>query len=298
MNSKASSLLFFALFLVFTSAASAAFNITKLLGNFPEFSTLNDYLTKTQLYQQINSRNTITVLAVDNKAIASLSGSSLDEIKKILSVHVVLDYYDVQKLSTLSKKTTLLTTLFQSSGVAVNQQGFVNVSLVNEGEIAFGSAVKGASLNSKLVKSVAAQPYNISVLQITSPIVPPGITMNQAATPKSSPPPKAATPVAAPKKSPPAKAPVAHAPSKKPVPEAPTPSGEEVVDTPEASPSLAPEADAPVADSPVDDASPVGSPAADAADAPAPTTKSGSSRTSVASGVLLVGLMGLLALFL
>merc|ERR1712096_338628 len=67
MDSKASSLLFFALFLAFFSAASA-FNITTLLDRHPDFSSMNDYLSKTQLDKQINSRNTITVLAVDNSA--------------------------------------------------------------------------------------------------------------------------------------------------------------------------------------------------------------------------------------
>ncbi|XP_059461512.1 fasciclin-like arabinogalactan protein 3 [Corylus avellana] len=286
MNSKASCLVSFALFLLFSSAA-AAFNITKLLGRHPNFSSFNDYLTQTQISQQINSRNTITVLAVDNKAIASISGKPLDTIKKILSVHVVLDYFDVQKLTMLPKKTTILTTLFQSSGAAANQEGFLNVSLVNEGEIAFGSAVKGSILTAKLVSSVAAQPYNISVLQITAPIVPPSI--DQAASP-----PKAAkSPAAAPKKSP--ATPPTQAPSSTPAVEAPTPSQEVVADAPVVSPSSAPVADAPVVDN-----TPVGSPTADdeitPSPAPASEPKSDSSHTGVAFGIAGVGVvMGLVS---
>merc|ERR1712226_414550 len=286
MDSKASSLLFFALFLAFSSAA-LAFNITMLLDRHPDFSSMNDYLSKTQLDKQINSRNTITVLAVDNKAIAGLSGLNLDEVRKILSVHVVLDYYDVQKLSTLTKKSTLLTTLFQASGTAMNQQGFVNVSIINEGEIAFGSGVKGSKLDSKLVKSVAAQPFNISVLQISSAIVPPGITV--ANPPGASPPPtNAPTP--------------GKAPSNNPVPEAPSPTG---AGTPEESP-------APVADTPAEADTPAGadspaeanapatadSPGSESAEAPAPeasTTASTSSRTTVASGVVFGVVMGLVS---
>merc|ERR1711971_1190843 len=303
MDSKASSLLFFALFLAFFSAASA-FNITMLLDRHPDFSSMNDYLSKTQLDKQINSRNTITVLAVDNKAIAGLSGLNLDEVRKILSVHVVLDYYDVQKLSTLTKKSTLLTTLFQASGTAMNQQGFVNVSIINEGEIAFGSGVKGSKLDSKLVKSVAAQPFNISVLQISSAIVPPGITV--ANPPGASPPPtNAPTPVKAPT---PGKAPApagnapAQSPSNNPVPEAPSPTG---AGTPEESP-------APVADTPAEADTPAGadspaeanapatadSPGSESAEAPAPeasTTASASSRTTVASGVVFGVVMGLVS---
>ncbi|XP_059461822.1 fasciclin-like arabinogalactan protein 14 [Corylus avellana] len=142
----------------------------------------------------------------------------------MLSVHVVLDYIDVQKLTMLPKKTTILTTLFQSSGAAANQEGFLNVSLVDEGEIAFGSAVKGSILAAKLVSLVAAQPYNISVLQITAPIVP--LSIDQAASP-----PKAAkSPAAAPKKSP--ATPLTQAPSSTPAVEAPTPSQEVAANAP------------------------------------------------------------------
>lgn len=284
MNSKASTLLCLALFLLLSSATSA-FNITKLLGRHSALSTFNDFLTKTQLAEQINSRNTITVLVVDNKDLAGVSGIPLDTIKKILSLHVILDYYDIEKLTELPNKTALVPTLFQASGLAIGQQGFLNVSLINEGEIAFGSAVKGSSLNSKLVESVAAQPYNISVLQITSPIVPPGIDQS-AASPTNSPP-EAATPVAAPKKSP-VTAP-AHSPADKPVPETPAPRG---AGAPTVSPVplLAPEADAPEADAPEANTEPVSSPVpgtADATPASAPTSSS-SSRTSVASSVLIV----------
>merc|ERR1712226_987473 len=309
MDSKASSLLFFALFLAFSSAA-LAFNITMLLDRHPDFSSMNDYLSKTQLDKQINSRNTITVLAVDNKAIAGLSGLNLDEVRKILSVHVVLDYYDVQKLSTLTKKSTLLTTLFQASGTAMNQQGFVNVSIINEGEIAFGSGVKGSKLESKLVKSVAAQPFNISVLQISSAIVPPGINKEKQ---KRTKPPSALVPL--PGKAPtPGKAPApagnapAQSPSNNPVPEAPSPTG---AGTPEESP--APVADSPAeadppagADTPAEADTPAGAdspaeanaPGSESAEAPAPeasTTASTSSRTTVASGVVFWVVMGLVS---
>lgn len=135
------SLLFFSFFLLFHS--STAFNITKILGQYPDFSTYNDYLTQTQVAAAINQRQTITVLVVDNSAVSRLSGKSIDEIKKILSLHVVLDYYDLPKLQKLSNKTSLLTTLFQSSGLAIGEQGFLNVTDLSTGAIAFGPATKG-----------------------------------------------------------------------------------------------------------------------------------------------------------
>ncbi|CAI9773667.1 unnamed protein product [Fraxinus pennsylvanica] len=104
-----------------------ATNITKLLNQYPDFSTFNDYITKTGLATDINSFQTITVLVVDNSDISLLSGKSNAAIKKILSVHAILDYYDV-------------------NGQAIGQQGFLYVTDVNTGSVAIDSAEKGASL--------------------------------------------------------------------------------------------------------------------------------------------------------
>ena len=306
-NTKASTLLFFLVIYLFFSS-SLAFNITRLLGQKPEFSSLNDYLTQTKLSDEINRRRTITFLAIDNSAISSLSGKPLEVIKKILSVHVILDYYDVEKITKLgiSNKTSVLTTLFQASGVAVDQQGFLDVSLVNEGEIAFGSAVKGAALNAKLVKSVAAQPYNISVLQITAPIQVPGIESSTPPPPQSTRP--STSPVPVPKKSPvnapsPSKKPVAPTPSKSseaPAPvedDAAVPAAEPAADAPESDDAPAAE---PVADGPDSDV-PTSSPpkpdvAADNADAPAPKASAASrSQMAVGAGVVVALVSCLLA---
>ncbi|KAM6550941.1 hypothetical protein CsatB_000749 [Cannabis sativa] len=295
-KASSSSILFMlvAIFLFSSLSSSLAFNITKLLGQNPELSTFNNYLTQTKLNDEINRRQTITVLVVDNSAAASLSGKSLDVIKKILSVHVILDYYDVEKITklTTSKKTSTVTTLFQASGSAVDQEGFLKVALINEGEIAFGSAVKGASLNAKLVKSVAAQPFNISVLQITAPVQVPGIESSP-----SPPSPKAATPSAAPKRAP--------APSNKSG-AAPSPSKNSGANTPATAPSTAdaPVADTPTtaatspapaaaADEPVADNAPVSSapPQADAAADPPVLSNSGVVRQGMKIGIMAAALM-------
>ncbi|PQM38359.1 fasciclin-like arabinogalactan protein 14 [Prunus yedoensis var. nudiflora] len=158
MEHRASSILFFfflALFLVFFSSPSSvsAFNITKILEKQSDFSNFNNLLSQTKLADEINRRSTITILAVDNGGVGGLSGQSSDMAKKILSVHVVLDYYDQDKLKKIfkSNKSATLTTLFQSTAKGGN----------------------GNSVN--FVKSVVSQPYNISVLQVGSIINVPDI---------------------------------------------------------------------------------------------------------------------------
>ncbi|XP_022976185.1 fasciclin-like arabinogalactan protein 14 [Cucurbita maxima] len=255
MDSRATSAALLLSFLLFSAAS--AFNITKLLSQFPDFNNLNDVLTQTNLAGDINSRKTITILALDNGAVSGLSGKPLDVLRRILSVHVILDYYDAQKLARLSSdNTTVLTTLFQASGAARNQQGFIKVTQIGQGEIAFGSAVRGTQFDSRLVKSVVAQPYNICVLQISSPIQVPGIDAKPPRSSPSSPPPASFSPVGSPKKAP---APSAKTPSKARAPPAKKP--KVVADSPARSPPKAADGE--------DDAA-----------APAPSDKSGASHGS------------------
>ncbi|GMN39812.1 hypothetical protein TIFTF001_009051 [Ficus carica] len=211
-----------------TATASAAFNITRLLGQHPEFGAFNDYLTQTNVSDLINHRQTITVLALDNRTVAALAGKPLVVVKDILCSHVVLDFLGIPKLRgiILEKRTAVFATLLQATGRAAGRQGFVTVSAAkDDGVIAFASAVDGSPLTVKLVGSVAVKPYNISVLHVSTLLVPPGVD------PNPSPPP------------PPAPAAEEDSPAEAPAPT----SDEEVADAPVAD---SPEAYAPVADGP------------------------------------------------
>ena len=199
-------------FLLFSSAT--AFNITQLLAQYSDFSTFNGYLTDTQLAADINKRQSITILAVDNGGLSPLSGKPKDVIKKVVSLHVVLDYFDVPKLQKLPNNTATLPTLFQASGESTGQQGFLNVTHLSTGGVVFGSAVHGTTLGANLVKSITSQPYNISVLQISTVIIPSGLD-NSSTSPSPSPPPRPPPPSSAPAPGP--------SPSNKSLAPAPTP---------------------------------------------------------------------------
>ncbi|KAI3987872.1 hypothetical protein MKX01_020986 [Papaver californicum] len=196
-------LCYFSIFLI-SSSFTTAFDITKLLNSHSDFSNYNSFLTA-----MINQRQTITVLVVDNSGVSSLSGKSNIVIKKVMSLHVVLDCYDENKLQKLPNKTALLTTLFQTTGLANGQQGYLNVTDASSEDVKFGSAVQGSSLSSSLVKSIASQPYNISVFQIGSLIMLAGIDSSN-----TPPAPKAAAPAPSKSKTPPS----ADSPSKSKTP--------------------------------------------------------------------------------
>lgn len=151
-------------------------NITEILSAFPEYSEYNNYLSQTKLADDINSRQTLTVLVFNNGAMSSLAAKHpLSVIKRALSLHIVLDYYDNQKLHKISKGTTLSTTLYQTTGNAPGNYGFVNITDLQGGKVGFGSAVPGSKLSSSYTKSVKQIPYNISVLEISEPVIAPGI---------------------------------------------------------------------------------------------------------------------------
>lgn len=147
-----------------------AFNITKILDGYPDYSMFNDDLTRTKLADEINSRATITVLVVNNAAMASLSGMDLASIKRALSLHVVLDFYDPEKLHQVTNGTTLSTTLYQTTGAAAGNGGFINITDLKGGKVGFGLAGHGAKLDSTYVKSVKQEGYNLSVVEVSQPI--------------------------------------------------------------------------------------------------------------------------------
>ncbi|XP_021756231.1 fasciclin-like arabinogalactan protein 10 [Chenopodium quinoa] len=156
--------------------ACYAHNITEILSSDPSLSEFNSYLTQTKLDDEINSRQTITVLALDNGAMSTLtSGKPLSVVKNILSLHVLLDYYDPKKLHSIANGTVLTTTLYQTTGSASAQEGQVNITDLKAGSVGFGSGQSGSKLNSTYLKSVKQIPYNISVLEISAPIIAPAL---------------------------------------------------------------------------------------------------------------------------
>lgn len=164
----ASNTMFAATFMVLCLVSCAsAHNITRILTEYPEFGLFNSLLSQSKIADEINRRMTITVMAVDNASASALSGLDADDLKKALSIHVILDYYDDAKLAKLSKNTTLLTTLFQSSGVANDRMGFLNYTKRKaDNKLLFGTAQPGSPLSSAFVKVIAVRPYNISVIQV------------------------------------------------------------------------------------------------------------------------------------
>ncbi|ERN19483.1 fasciclin-like arabinogalactan protein 8 [Amborella trichopoda] len=169
-------LLLLLLSLIATSASlSSAHNITEMLSAFPDYSLYNSYLTQTKLCDEINTRQTLTVFVLNNAAMSALAKHPLSVVKNVLSLLIVLDYFDNQKLHSITDGSMLSTTLYQTTGDAKGNFGFVNITDLKGGKVGFGSAAPGSPLDSTYTKSVKQVPYNISVMEISAPIIAPGL---------------------------------------------------------------------------------------------------------------------------
>jgi uncharacterized surface protein with fasciclin (FAS1) repeats len=153
------------------AATSGSHNITRILAKHPGFSTFNHYLTITHLADEINRRQTITILAIDNAAMSSLLDKHLSvaTLKNVLSLHVLVDYFGAKKLHQITNGTTLVSSMFQATGSAAGTAGYVNVTNLKGGKVGF-AAEDNDGLHSFYVKSIEELPYVISVLEISQPL--------------------------------------------------------------------------------------------------------------------------------
>jgi uncharacterized surface protein with fasciclin (FAS1) repeats len=155
-------------------ACHATHNITAILSGYRDLSEFSRALTATGLADDIDGRNTITVLAVNDAHMAPLlkarRGLPREAQRRVLSLHVLADYYDAAKLRRLPGGSVDASTLFQASGDAPGSAGMVKISDRRGGRVAF--APQDAPASTVLyVKSVHETPYDISVLQVSGVIL-------------------------------------------------------------------------------------------------------------------------------
>ncbi|KAG8072207.1 hypothetical protein GUJ93_ZPchr0006g40659 [Zizania palustris] len=154
-------------------ACRANNNITAILAEHRDLAEFSRQLTVTGLVDNINGRNTITVLAVDDAHMAPLKARGLprDSLRNVLSLHVLVDYYDDAKLHRLPGGSAVVSTLFQASGDAPGSEGMVKIAERRGGRVTFvPQDVDDAGATVFYVKSVHEAPYNISVLQVSAVI--------------------------------------------------------------------------------------------------------------------------------
>ncbi|KAM0908480.1 hypothetical protein ACQ4PT_015428 [Festuca glaucescens] len=174
-------------------------NITDILA-----ASFSAALVAANLTGKIDERQTITVLAVDNAAMGRLRERQLkpDNVRYVLSLHVLLDYFGDAKLKALNGTSpTQAASLFQASGAAPGADGIVNIAPVAAaGDGRRGVAFSAADTGGRVVfyeKSVKESPYDIAVLQVSGAMESPAAEGKApASSPTPSPAPVAASVVA------------------------------------------------------------------------------------------------------
>jgi hypothetical protein len=187
------------------SGTAPTHDIKAILAGSPDFTDFSAVLAAANLTGKIDSRATITVLAVDNAAMSRLRSRGLppDNLGRVLSLHVLLDYFDDAKLKALNVTShTQASSLFQDSGLAPGAAGMVNIAATagagdGHGGVAFSAADAGGHVVF-YEKSVKESPYDIAVLQVSDAMESPaaeGRALPSSPTPSPAP---VAAPVVAP----------------------------------------------------------------------------------------------------
>lgn len=156
--------------MILPSASSANLNVTEALSPYPEFSIFCSLLSS--LSADLSSLNSFTLLAVPNPNLsASLSSASpplsRSSLADVLRFHVVLQYLPPYSLP---PSGSLLPTLFQSTGrSSPSLPGSLNISRTPS-STAFSAPSSNSSVT--LLRPVVSHPYSLSVLSVSSLLLP------------------------------------------------------------------------------------------------------------------------------
>ncbi|KAL6842475.1 hypothetical protein ACP4OV_027710 [Aristida adscensionis] len=176
-----------AVLLALAAAAAEGFNITEILEGHKEYSKFNELLTRTHLAGDINRRRTITVLAVANGDLGDLASGhySLGTLRHILEMHIIVDYFDKDKLKKLSHGATAASTMFQQSGAATDMNGYVNITQHRGGKVTFiADGAPDSAEPSAFVDNIYTKRYDYAVLHVSKVLSSP-----EAEAPVAAPPP-------------------------------------------------------------------------------------------------------------
>lgn len=174
-------------------------NVTDILtAASPDFAQFSAALAAANLSAEVDGRTPVTVLAVDNAAVARLAERHLqpDALARVLSLHVLLDYLGGDRLRTLGAGfTTQAASLYQAHG-APGAAGIVNITRGGkDGHVSFRPA-EGVNGTAAVfyVKPVKESPWDIAVLQVSDVISSSAAEAKVPAPPAPAPAPKAPAP--------------------------------------------------------------------------------------------------------
>ncbi|KAJ7980857.1 Fasciclin-like arabinogalactan protein [Quillaja saponaria] len=164
-------------------------NITTLLCAFPEFSDFTSlFSSSTSVASDLTQRSFITLLVVPNPSLSNdedlthhrLSPTSLADV---LRYHVLLEFLSWSDLNSIPASGKLVTTLFQTTGRATGNYGFVNITRdPSSGVVSIRSPAPFSPSNVTVLSPVKALPYNVSIFSVNTLLIPSGIDLTASET--------------------------------------------------------------------------------------------------------------------
>nr|XP_043621159.1 fasciclin-like arabinogalactan protein 4 [Erigeron canadensis] len=169
-------------FLITITTTTAAVNITSLLSPYPDLSDFSSLLTTTNVAADITDRTSLTLLAVPNSILRSspLLHRSPSSIADVIRYHVLLQYLSLHDLRRFPPSGKLITTLFQTTGRATNNFGYVNITnnhFTNITTVTSPVAYSQPPNNATIISLILNSPYNVSIYTVTSLIIPYGFDL-------------------------------------------------------------------------------------------------------------------------
>ncbi|GAA0146839.1 cell adhesion molecule [Lithospermum erythrorhizon] len=238
------SLLFATVVVLICFKTSGAENIVQVMKGYPDFSKMTEILSQPDITKQIKIQYAITVLALDNDIMDTLSGKRPEEVVDIVKCHVLLDYYDDAKLKNRPlNKPAEMVNLYQSSGSSQYGQGLIQLKRTSQGIFFYSSSENSTQNNAKYVEKIYNRQFNVSILRIDHPVIVMGLNEDMAKAPAPVPT-KGLVPAPEPAEAP--EEVVADSPSDESdfmEAPAPAPTPEEAADAPDGEPDKAADAD-------------------------------------------------------
>lgn len=168
-------------YLLLSSTPIFAINITTLLSSYPDLSDFTNLLTTSSVAVDLNSRSSLTLLAVPNSFLRSSDlthRSSPYSLADVLRYHVLLQYFSWSELRLIPAAGKLVTTLYQTTGRATSDFGSVNVTRNPlDGTISIQPPTPYSPSNATLLTLVKTFPYNVSIFTVNSLLVPYGFDL-------------------------------------------------------------------------------------------------------------------------
>ncbi|KAM0021405.1 putative fasciclin-like arabinogalactan protein [Helianthus debilis subsp. tardiflorus] len=172
------------LYLLLHTTLISAVNITHLLSPFPDLSDFSDLLTTTTVATDLSARTSLTLLAVPNPILRSSDllrrNPPSSSIADVIRYHILLQYLSPSDLRRFPASGKLITTLFQTTGRATNDFGYVNVtfnSQTNTTVVRSPAAYSQQPNSATVISNIKTLPYNVSIYTVNSLIVPYGFDL-------------------------------------------------------------------------------------------------------------------------